>query len=112
MARTSTTTNAVPTLTATANGKSRNRAASAPLTRDRAMACLSKRYDLRLCDNGEGWYFALVTDGERRLIYRLGGASFGRFLRRAFPGASSRLLDRVARRCRFLAWLGSSPSLE
>jgi hypothetical protein len=105
MAKTSTTTN---TVTATNADRSDGRTAPPPLSIDRAMVYLSQRYQLRFRHNGLGWFFAQLTVRDRCLFFRLGGKSFLHFLRRTFPGASSRFLACLARRYRFRAWLGST----
>ena len=89
---------------------SRRRAAAPPLTVDRAMVRLAQDYRLEFRSDGLGWFFARVTErGGRRLTYRLGGRCFPAFLRRVFPRASDTFLRRLACRCRFQAWLTSTP---
>jgi hypothetical protein len=101
------------TTAATTTVKRNRTPAPPPLTRDRAMIHLAERYELSFSDTGTGWYFAHLTDGDRRLMFRLGGKNFRRFLKeRAFPRTSERFIARLVRRCKFLAWLHCLPSRQ
>lgn len=99
--------------TATNRKTLRPRTAAPALSPDRAIVFLRQHNDLRLRHTDTGWCFAQLTDGDRRLFFRLGGKNFERFLKeRVFPRASDRFVARLVRRCRFLAWLRYSPSLQ